>query len=30
MLSGHFYDFFWDFGETKSIRFVRAERDKVS
>ena len=29
MLAGHLQNFFYDFGEKKQIRFVRAERDKV-
>ena len=29
MLAGHYQNFFFDYGEKLSIRFIRAERDKV-
>ena len=29
MLAGHYQNLFFDYGEKISIRFVRAERDKV-
>ena len=29
MLAGHYHNLFFDYGEKISIRFVRAERDKV-
>lgn len=29
MLAGHFQNIFFDYGEKYSMRFVRAERDKV-
>ncbi|KAL1527510.1 hypothetical protein AB1Y20_008900 [Prymnesium parvum] len=30
MLAGHFLNFFFDFGTNLSIRFARAERDKLN